>query len=256
VHFTEGCDADQPHLILEVTTTPATTPDGDVMEDLHERLAEKKVLPSQHLVDKGSVDAEILAHRQQLHQMASIGPVLPDTSWSSKEAGRFDHSHFLIDWEAKSVLCPAGHKSRDWGHIPDRHGKPSLRVRFPLPVCRDCSLHTQCTPTSAKVLILRPDKHAYHALQEARKRQETPECRVMYATRAGIEGTMAQSVRTCEIRRSRYIGLKKLNLQAFLTATSINLLRACHWLAEAKHSATPSSCFAKLVASIEQAEAA
>jgi transposase len=256
VHFTEGCDAAQPHLILEVTTTPATTPDGDVMEDLHERLAENKVLPSQHLVDQGYVDAEILAHSQQIHHIDIIGPVLPDTSWSSKEAGRFDHSHFLIDWEAKSVLCPAGQNSRDWGHIPDRHGKPSLRVRFPLPVCRDCALHTQCTPTSAKVLILRPDKHAYHALQEARKRQETPEFRVMYATRAGIEGTMAQSVRTCEIRRSRYLGLKKLNLQAFLTATSINLLRACHWLAEAKPSATPSSCFAKLIASIEQAEAA
>ena len=113
MHFTEGCDADQPHLILEVTTTPATTPDGDVMEDLHERLAEKKVLPSQHLVDKGYVDAEILAHSQQLHQIAIIGPVLPDTSWSSKEAGRFDHSHFLINWETKSALCPAGQKSRD-----------------------------------------------------------------------------------------------------------------------------------------------
>ncbi len=41
MHFTEGCDADQPHFIFEVTTTSATLPDGDVMEDLHERLAEK-----------------------------------------------------------------------------------------------------------------------------------------------------------------------------------------------------------------------
>ncbi len=256
VHFTDGCDADQPHLILEVTTTPATIPDGEVREDLHERLAEKKLLPSPHLVDKGYVDAEILAQSQQLHQIDIIGPVLPDTSWSAKEAGRFDHSHFLIDWEAKSVLCPAGQRSRDGGHIPDRHGKPSLRVRFPLPVCRACSLHTQGTQTPAKVLILRPDEHASNALPQARKRQETPEFRAIYATRAGIEGTIAQSVRTCEIRRSRSLGLKKLNLQAFLTATSINLLRACHWLAEAKHSATPSSCFAKLVASIQQASAA
>ncbi len=61
VHFTEGCDPDQPHFLLEITTTAATTPDGAVLEDLHERLAEKKVLPSQHLVDKGYVDAEILA---------------------------------------------------------------------------------------------------------------------------------------------------------------------------------------------------
>lgn len=226
------------------------------MEGLHERLAENKLLPSQHLVDKGYVDAELIAHSQHLHHIDLVGPVLPDTSWASKDAGRFDHRHFLIDWQAKSVLCPAGQKSRDWGHIPDRHGKPSLRVRFPLAVCRACSLQPQCTQTSAKVLILRPDEQSYTALQQARQRQETPEFRALYATRAGIEGTVAQSVRTCEIRRSRSIGLKKLNLQALLTATSLNLLRACHWVAEAKHAATPSSRFAKLIASLEQVSAA
>ncbi len=256
VHFTEGCDSDQPHLLLEVTTTPATTPDGDVMEDLHERLAEKKMLPNQHLVDTGYVDAEILAKSQQIHQIDVVGPALPDTSWASKEAERFDQSQFSIDWEAKSVLCPAGQTSRDWGHIPDRHGKPSLRIRFPLALCRSCPLHAQCTPVSAKVLILRPDQQSFQALQEARKRQGTPEFRALYAKRAGIEGTVAQAVRTCEIRRARYIGLKKLNLQAFLTATSMNVLRACHWLAEEKHAPKPSSRFAKLVASVQQQEAA
>lgn len=256
VHFTEGCDSDQPHFLLEVTTTLSTTPDGEVLEDLHERLAEKQVLPDQHLVDTGYVDAENMAKSQQDHQIDLVGPALPDTSWSSKEAERFDQSQFSIDWEAKSVICPAGQKSRDWGHIPDRHGKPSLRIRFPLPVCRSCPLHAQCTPVSAKVLILRPDQQSFQALQEARKRQETPEFRALYAKRAGIEGTVAQAVRTCEIRRSRYIGLKKLNLQAFLTATSMNVLRACHWLAEEKHAAKPSSCFAKLVASVQQQEAA
>ena len=65
---------------------------------------------------------------------------------------------------------------------------------------------------AAKVLILRPDKQSYQALQENRKRQETPEFRALYAKRAGVEGTVAQAVRTCKIRRSRYIGQKKLNL--------------------------------------------
>ena len=215
--------SDQPHLLLEVTTTLSTTADGEVMEDLHARLAEKQVLPDQHLVDTGYVDAENIAKSQQDHQIDLVGPALPDTSWSSKEAERFDQSQFSIDWEAKSVTCPAGQKSRDWGHIPDRHGKPSIRIRFPLPVCRSCPLHAQCTPVSAKVLILRPDQQSFQALQEARKRQGTPEFRALYAKRAGIEGTVAQAVRTCEIRRSRYIGLKKLNLQAFLTATSMNV---------------------------------
>jgi transposase len=214
------------------------------------------VLPNQHFVDKGYVHAEIIAKSQEIHQIDIVGPPIPDTSWASKEAGRFDQSEFSIDWESKSVLCPAGQKSRDWGHIPDRHGKPSLRIRFPLPVCRSCPLHAQCTPVAAKVLIPRPDKQSFQALQEARKRQETPEFRALYAKRAGVEGTVAQAVRTCEIRRSRYIGQKKLNLQAFLTATSMNVLRACHWVAEEKHADAPSSRFAKLVASLQQVSAA
>jgi len=177
---------------LSVTATSATKPDGDVLEDLHLRLAEKKMLPNQHFVDKGYVHAEIIAKSQDRHQIDIVGPAFPDTSWSSKDAERFDHSDFNIDWESKSVLCPAGEKSRDWGNIPDRHGKPSLRIRFPLPVCRSCLLHAQCTPSAAKVLILRPEKQSYEALQENRKRQETPEFRALYAKRAGIEGTVAR----------------------------------------------------------------
>ena len=64
---------------LRVTTTSATLPDGEVMEDLHERLAEKQALPSQHLIDKGYVDAELIAGSQHTHQIEIIGPVLPDT---------------------------------------------------------------------------------------------------------------------------------------------------------------------------------
>jgi hypothetical protein len=48
----------------------------------------------------------------------------------------------------------------------------------------------------------------------------------VYAKRAGVEGTIAQAVRTCEMRRARYIGSKKLRLQALLTATAMNVLRA------------------------------
>ena len=149
VHFTETCEDDEPHFIVEVVSTDATRADGSVIEELHEDEAAHEILPHQHLVDMGYVDAEVLAGSQMRYQVDIVGPIIPDTSWSSKGAERFGHSHFLIDWEAKRVVCPAGQTSRDWGHIPDRHGKPSLRVRFPLPVCRACSLHHQCTQTAA-----------------------------------------------------------------------------------------------------------
>ena len=47
VHFTETCETDQPHLIVEVTTTAATLPDGEIMGPLHEHLAQQEMLPGQ-----------------------------------------------------------------------------------------------------------------------------------------------------------------------------------------------------------------
>jgi len=256
VHFTETCEADAPHLIVEVTPTSATMADGDIVDELHAHLDEQQMLPDQHLMDMGYVDAEMLAESQSRYQVDLVGPVMPDTSWASKEAGRFDHSQFRIDWQAHQVICPAGQTSRDWGHIPDRHGKPSLRVRFPLRLCRSCPLHAQCTPIAAKVLILRPDEASYNALKLARSRQETPEFRKLYAKRAGVEGTVAQAVRTCEMRRARYLGSKKLRLQAFFTATAMNVLRAVQWLTGQRPTSTPVSRFAKLVASAKLLAAA
>jgi transposase len=154
------------------------------------------------------------------------------------------------------VTCPTAQTSQSWGTIHDRHGKTVVRERFPQAVCRACPFHDQCTQSPARVLILQPNEWAYRALQEARAREQTPEFRAVYAKRAGVEGTIAQAVRTCEMRRARYIGSKKLRLQALLTATAMNVLRACGWLAEERHASTPTSRFAKLVASAQQAPAA
>jgi transposase len=256
VHFTETCEADEPHLIVEVTTTAATTADGEVLDELHARLAEHELLPGQHLVDTGYVDADVLVESQTRYQVDIVGPVPPDVSWQAKDAERFDHSRFIIDWEAERVCCPAGEVSQSWGMSYDRHGKAVVRVRFPPARCRACPWHAQWTQSAAQVLILRPHEQAYRALQEARQRQQTPEFRKLYAKRAGVEGTIAQSVRTSEMRRARYTGSKKLRLQALLTATALNVLRACAWLTEPTHAGTPTSRFAKLVASAQQATAA
>jgi transposase len=114
------------------------------------------------------------------------------------------------------------------------------------------SVHT----VGARVLILQPNEQAYRALQQARDREQTPEFRAVYAKRAGVEGTIAQAVRTCEMRRARYIGSKKLRLQAFFTATAMNILRACAWMAEGVHASTPLSRFAKLLVAAKSAAAA
>jgi len=181
---------------------------------------------------------------------------MPDLSWQTKAATGFDHRCFTIDWQAHQVMCPASRTSQCWGTIPDRHGKTVVRVRFAQAVCQSCPFHDQCTHSPARVLILQPNEQAYRALQEARARELTPAFRAVYAKRAGVEGTIAQAVRTCEMRRARYIGGTKLRLQSFFTATALNVLRACAWMAESTHASPPVSRFARLVATAKSAAAA
>lgn len=247
VHLTETCDADVPHLIVEVMTTTATLPDGEVVGDLHEHLEQQDLLPGQHLVDTGYVDAKILAESQQRYHVDLLGPVMPDLTWQTREQKGFDHRHFSVDWQAHRVTCPTGQLSQSWGMILDRHGNEVVRVRFPLPACRSCPFHDACTTSPARVLIFQPTQEAYEALQQARDRANTPAFREEYAKRAGIEGTVAQAVRTCELRQARYIGKRKLHLQALFTATAVNVLRACNWVAGETPASTPVSRFAKLM---------
>jgi len=60
VHLTETCDDERPHLITHVETTPSPVVDRDALGPVHGTLAAKGLLPRQHLVDTGYVDADQL----------------------------------------------------------------------------------------------------------------------------------------------------------------------------------------------------
>jgi len=86
----------------------------------------------------------------------------------------------------------------------------------------------------------------FEALQGARKYQKTEAFRERYAARAGIEGTHAQAVSRCGLRRCRYVGLAKTRLQHVLTAVAINLVRVAEWCAGTPVAKTRRSRFAAL----------
>ena len=79
VHLTETCDEELPHLITHVETTPATTYDGAVTETIHTALEAKALLPEEHVVDSGYLDAEVLVSAEHRHKITLIGPVAADT---------------------------------------------------------------------------------------------------------------------------------------------------------------------------------
>src|SRR5207237_843430 len=63
-HFTETCDADCPHFVIHVETTPAPVSDVAMTAPVHEALRAKDLLPGTHLVDAGYVDADLLIDAQ------------------------------------------------------------------------------------------------------------------------------------------------------------------------------------------------
>ena len=80
VHLTESCDAGAPHVIVNVETTAATTPDDNMLAVIHKSLEARDLLPTEHLVDKGYTDAGVLIDSQHDYAVAVIGPVADDPS--------------------------------------------------------------------------------------------------------------------------------------------------------------------------------
>jgi transposase len=109
--LSESCDEERPHLITTVLTTPATTPDFEATAPIHANLASNALLPAEHLIDAGYVDGGLLVESQSDYQIQGFGPVDPDHGWQALTPEAFAIAPFFIDWEAKRVICPQGHRS-------------------------------------------------------------------------------------------------------------------------------------------------
>jgi len=249
VHLTETCEPETPHLIVNVETTPATTPDDNMLKDVHTSLEQRGLLPLEHLVDKGYTDSHILVESQQRYGVTLIGPVADDPSWQARAGEGFAKAQFLVDWDHQVVTCPMGKHSISW--LPNTYPKNGMlwEVRFARKDCTPCPHRAQCTRAKKEPRLLGLQaREQYEALQAARQRQTTEEFAQQYAPRAGIEGTHAQGLRRCGLRQSRYIGLAKTHLQHIATAVALNLVRLGEWWAGTPQAKTRYSSFARLQA--------
>jgi transposase len=231
LHLTETCDPDQPDLITQVITTPATTPDCAMGPTLVHDLAARDLLPGTHVLDSGYVDADFLVTAQHQHHIHVVGPAFGSYSRQHRTGHGYDLQAFVLHWEAQQARCPQGHTSAHWRPGRDVSGDPVIRIRFDGATCRACPARPACTTAKGapRQLTVRPQVH-HEAIQAARLRQETPEFKAQYALRSGVESSLSQGVRRFDLRRSRYIGLARTHLQQLLTATAMNVVRVIAWL--------------------------
>jgi transposase len=236
-HLTETCDPETPHVITNVETTPATTPDDNMVSVVHQSLEKSGLLPSQHLVDKGYTDSHVLVDSQQRHGVVIVGPVADDPSWQARSGDGFTKARFQVDWDRQVVVCPAGKQSISW--LPSTYPQSGMdfEARFARKDCTPCPMRSRCTRAKDEPRIIGLQaRENFEALQSARRHQTTDEFQKNYAARAGIEGTHAQAISRCGLRTCRYIGLAKTHLQHVITAAAVNLVRIADW-----HNATPTA---------------
>ncbi|MGH2567169.1 MAG: transposase, partial [Bacteroidota bacterium] len=245
VHLTESCDEDYPHLVVNVETTPATVSDYDMTPQIHDHLADRDLLPSEHLLDGGYASADHLLTSQK-QGIDLLAPVSEEKSWQARAGEGFDCASFSIDWEQNVATCPEG-KTSQQGYTATQKGAPVHIFKFPRSACGSCVSQPLCTKSSHgyRRIAVQPQA-AYEALQAARQRQKEEVFKQQYALRAGVEGTISQAVAVADLRRARYVGLAKTRLQHLFTALGMNVLRLGNWWAEIPPAKTRISPFASL----------
>jgi transposase len=246
-HLTETCDDDRPHLVTHVESTPGATTDVEMTASVHAALAQKDLLPGEHLVDTGYLAAKLLVSSQADYGVDLVGPLPGDSSWQALANEGFAFADFAIDWAAEQVTCPSGQTSYIWTPARDRHGNDVIHVAFRRADCAQCPARPNCTRATAsgRELTLRP-REEHLAVQAARHRQTTSAFKEGYARRAGVEGTLSQAVHRAGLRRARYLGLAKTHLQHLATAAALNMLRLGAWFAGTPLVTTRRSAFAAL----------
>ena len=65
---------------------------------IHQGLADKSLLPSQHLVDTGYMSADMLVQSQETYQVDLGGPARKDQKWQALAGEGYAAADFKIDW--------------------------------------------------------------------------------------------------------------------------------------------------------------
>jgi transposase len=240
VHITETCDnvpqQDQaadinqpPNLITNVVTTHAAVADIAMTMPIHAMLAEHDLLPAEHYMDAGYPSTRNLLDCRGQHQVRLMSPMRADSSRQARTNSPYARDAFTIDFDQQRATCPQGHQSATWnpGH---QDGQDVITISFPLGACIVCPARSECTRSQQRrrQITVRP-QCMHEALRDARAEQTTDAWKQAYRARAGIEGTIHQAVAVTGIRRARYTGLGKVDLEHAFAATAINLIRLYAW---------------------------
>jgi len=131
-----------------------------------------------------------------------------------------DQFHYLREQDI--FLCPSGELMKRFAH---RASTRRVSYRVTPSSCNGCRFREQCTPTGKDRTISR--FFGQHLVDEAKERLSTPRGRELLIQRkVCAEGAFAWAKELHGLRRTRFMGRWKVQIQLWLTAAVINIKKA------------------------------
>jgi hypothetical protein len=212
-----------PAVITAVVTQTATASDHGSLAAVLAQHADSGGLPPQTvLADAGYISADELA-KAEAAGYELCGPVgAPPHS-----GARFGSDSFEVDLPNRRALCPAGKSSSACSRIHDA-SRSSIQYYFTWAQadCAVCPLADQCLSKKTRGQFRTLQVGEKHMLVQARRTLcRTREYQRRMFRRSGIEGTHSELKRGYGIRRCRYRGRSKTDVQMQFVAAACNLRR-------------------------------
>lgn len=196
-------DADVPGLICAALVQPANKREHEAAGPLMKSIDDKGYALVELHIDRGYLPAE------QVVQKRAAGVTVVSKPPTTVRNEYFAKDEFDIDFEKKTITCPAGVSTAL------RFGK---NVGFPLGDCRACKLRDRCTKSPRRQLSIHPQERWYRQMADELATQEG---RALRRDRIPVEHTLAR-VSAIQGNRARFQGVAKNQFDLERTAVVNN----------------------------------
>jgi transposase len=220
---TVASQEDQSSFIASVVTQRATeSDDAGLPATLQKQKALGLGLPSELYTDGAYISGRAIQEAKEAGWQL-VGPAQPSAS-RVRLAKEYRIEAFDISITERKALCPDGKTSTNCSKLTEeKSGKVTYRFEFGSQ-CHSCPHKAACVPSALphRTILV----GAYHEeLQQRRRDQQSEEFQLRMHQRNAIEGTISELVRGYSLRRARYRGFIKVDLQNQLIATACNIKR-------------------------------
>jgi hypothetical protein len=228
----------QKRFITSIVTQKASESDDPGLDQtFHDQALSGLDRPTEFFVDGAYVSAARL-HQAKEEGWELVGPAQPSANRSGLAAD-YRIEAFDIDINKRSARCPGGYASTQCSRLVQaKDQKVTFRFEWSHH-CRGCPLRSECVPADQSHRTIVVGQH-HELLQQRRRDQQTLEFKERMHQRSAIEGTISELTRAHGLRRSRYRGFAKVELQNLFIATACNVKRWLQTLIEPK---SASECF-------------